>query len=52
MIVENLSRQTGWQDLKNFMSQAGKVLYAHKTRSSEGFVAFASEKVNYLVIIS
>ena len=32
------------------MSQAGKVVYAHKTRSSEGFVAFASEKVNYLVI--
>ena len=46
LIVENLSSQTTWQDLKNYMSQSGKVMYAHKTRSSEGCVAFASEKVN------
>ena len=51
LIVENLSSQTRWQDLKNYMSQIGEVMYAHKTRSSEGCVAFASEKVNYMVII-
>ena len=52
LIVENLSSQTTWQDLKNYMSQIGEVKYAHKTRSSEGCVAFASEKVNSMVIIN
>ena len=52
VIVENLSSQTRRQDLKNYMSKAGEVIYAHKTSSSEGCVAFASEKVNYMVIIN
>ena len=52
VIVENLSSQTRRQDLKNYMSKAGEVIYAHKTSSCEGCVAFASEKVNYMVIIN
>ena len=28
------------------------MVYAHKTNSTEGCVAFASEKVNYLVIVN
>ena len=32
------------------MSQAGEVMYAHKTRRNEGIVAFPSEKVNWMGI--
>ena len=46
VIVKNLSSNFRRQDLKDYMSQAGKVVYAHKTNSNEGCVAFASEKVN------
>lgn len=42
--VENLSSRTSWQDLKDYLRQAGKVTYAdaHKQRVGEGIVEFAS----------
>ena len=46
VIVENLSSDIRWQDLKNYLSQAGEVKYAHKSSRNEGCVAFTSEKVN------
>ena len=46
LIAENLSSQTRRQDLKNYMPQAGEVLYDHKTSSSEG------EKVHYIDIFN
>merc|ERR1712083_780174 len=41
--VENLSSRVSWQDLKDYMRQAGDVTYAdaHKTRKNEGVVEFA-----------
>jgi len=44
LIVENLSTRVSWQDLKDYMRQAGEVTYAdaHKTRRNEGVVEFAS----------
>ncbi|XP_049844877.1 serine-arginine protein 55-like isoform X8 [Schistocerca gregaria] len=44
LIVENLSSRISWQDLKDFMRQAGEVTYAdaHKQRRNEGVVEFAS----------
>lgn len=44
LIVENLSTRVSWQDLKDYMRQAGDVTYAdaHKTRRNEGVVEFAS----------
>ena len=45
VIVENLSSDIRRQDLKNYMSQCGKVKYAHKSSRNEGCVAFNSEKV-------
>ncbi|KAF7273905.1 hypothetical protein GWI33_013406 [Rhynchophorus ferrugineus] len=43
IIVENLSSRVSWQDLKDYMRQAGEVTYAdaHK-RKNEGVVEFAS----------
>lgn len=43
LIVENLSSRVSWQDLKDYMRQAGEVTYAdaHKYRN-EGVVEFAS----------
>jgi arginine/serine-rich splicing factor 4/5/6 len=43
--VENLSSGVSWQDLKDYMRQAGEVTYAdaHKQRRNEGVVEFASE---------
>ena len=40
--VEGLSSKTAWQDLKDFMKQAGEVLYckAHHERAGEGMVEF------------
>jgi len=40
--VENLSSSTSWQDLKDYMKQAGEVLYskAHQDRRGEGMVEF------------
>ncbi|XP_055315616.1 serine-arginine protein 55 isoform X2 [Sitodiplosis mosellana] len=44
LIVENLSSRVSWQDLKDYMRQAGEVTYAdaHKQRRNEGVVEFAS----------
>ncbi|XP_044736487.1 serine-arginine protein 55 isoform X2 [Chrysoperla carnea] len=43
VIVENLSSRVSWQDLKDYMRQAGEVTYAdaHK-RKNEGLVEFAT----------
>ncbi|XP_068453159.1 serine/arginine-rich splicing factor 6-like isoform X2 [Clinocottus analis] len=45
LIVENLSSRCSWQDLKDFMRQAGEVTYAdaHKERTNEGVIEFRSE---------
>lgn len=42
--VENLSSRVSWQDLKDFMRQAGEVTYAdaHKVNKNEGVVEFAT----------
>ncbi|KAL0276196.1 UNVERIFIED_CONTAM: hypothetical protein PYX00_003813 [Menopon gallinae] len=44
LIVENLSSRVSWQDLKDYMRQAGEVTYAdaHKNRRNEGIVEFIS----------
>lgn len=44
LIVENLSSRISWQDLKDYMRQAGEVTYAdaHKQHRNEGVVEFAS----------
>uniref|UniRef100_A0A3Q3DQZ9 Serine and arginine rich splicing factor 6a n=1 Tax=Hippocampus comes TaxID=109280 RepID=A0A3Q3DQZ9_HIPCM len=44
LIVENLSSRCSWQDLKDFMRQAGEVTYAdaHKERANEGVIEFRS----------
>lgn len=44
LTVENLSSRVSWQDLKDYMRQAGEVTYAdaHKQRRNEGVVEFAS----------
>jgi len=44
VIVENLSSRVSWQDLKDFMRQAGEVTYAdaHKRERNMGIVDFAS----------
>lgn len=44
LTVENLSSRVSWQDLKDFMRQAGEVTYAdaHKIRQNEGVVEFAT----------
>jgi len=45
VIVENLSSRTSWQDLKDFMRQAGEITYTntHHQRSGEGVVEFGSQ---------
>merc|ERR1712071_503900 len=44
LVVENLSTRVSWQDLKDYMRQAGEVTYAdaHKQHRNEGVVEFAS----------
>uniref|UniRef100_A0A8C4SM93 Serine and arginine rich splicing factor 6b n=1 Tax=Erpetoichthys calabaricus TaxID=27687 RepID=A0A8C4SM93_ERPCA len=44
LVVENLSSRCSWQDLKDFMRQAGEVTYAdaHKERANEGVIEFRS----------
>merc|ERR1712210_35931 len=44
VVVENLSSSTSWQDLKDFMRQAGEVNYTntHQNRSGEGVAEFGS----------
>jgi len=45
VIVENLSSRVSWQDLKDFMRQAGEVCYsdAHRIHKNEGVVCFTNE---------
>ncbi|XP_059474400.1 serine/arginine-rich splicing factor 5 isoform X3 [Neocloeon triangulifer] len=45
LIVENLSSRVSWQDLKDYMRQAGEVTYAdaHKQRRNEGQTVSPSE---------
>ncbi|KAK7806441.1 hypothetical protein U0070_017978, partial [Myodes glareolus] len=44
LIVENLSSRCSWQDLKDFMQQAGEVTYAdsRKECTNEGVIEFTS----------
>uniref|UniRef100_A0A8C4Q413 Serine and arginine rich splicing factor 5 n=2 Tax=Eptatretus burgeri TaxID=7764 RepID=A0A8C4Q413_EPTBU len=44
LLVENLSSSVSWQDLKDYMRQAGEVIFAdaHRSRQNEGVVEFAS----------
>jgi len=44
IVVENLSSSTSWQDLKDYMRQAGEVTYTncHDNRTGEGVAEFAS----------
>jgi len=44
LVVENLSSSTSWQDLKDYMRQAGEVMYTntHQNRNGEGVVEFGS----------
>ncbi|XP_037962605.1 serine-arginine protein 55 isoform X4 [Plutella xylostella] len=44
LVVENLSSRISWQDLKDYMRQAGEVTYAdaHKQHRNEGVVEFSS----------
>ncbi|XP_033112783.1 serine/arginine-rich splicing factor 6-like [Anneissia japonica] len=44
VIVENLSSRVSWQDLKDYMRQAGEVTFAdaHKQHKNEGIVEFAT----------
>jgi len=44
LVVENLSSSTSWQDLKDYMRQAGEVTYTntHQNRNGEGIVEFGS----------
>jgi len=46
LIVENLSSRVSWQDLKDYMRQAGEVCYAdaHKNHKGEGVVEFANQE--------
>ena len=45
VLVENLSSKTSWQDLKDYMRQAGEITYTntHHIRSGEGKVEFGSK---------
>ena len=53
VVVENLSSHVSWQDLKDYMRQAGEVTYvdAHNPRRNEGYVKFASERVSFFTTI-
>ena len=44
LVVENLSSQVSWQNLKDYMRQAGEVTFAdaHKLRRNQGVVEFAN----------
>ncbi|KAJ8045782.1 Serine/arginine-rich splicing factor 4 [Holothuria leucospilota] len=45
VLVENLSSRVSWQDLKDYMRQAGEVTFAdaHKHRANQGNVEFATQ---------
>ena len=40
LIFENLSSRTSWQDLKDYMRQAGEINYTSHIRSGKGVVEF------------
>ncbi|KAH7939266.1 hypothetical protein HPB52_009738 [Rhipicephalus sanguineus] len=44
LVVENLSSHVSWQDLKDYMRQAGEVTFtdAHSNRPNEGLVEFSN----------
>lgn len=44
VVVENLSSRVSWQDLKDYLRQAGEVTYAdaHKEKKNQGIVEFAT----------
>ena len=44
--MENLSSTSSWQDLKDYMKQAGEVLYckAHNDKEGEGTVEFCRKE--------
>lgn len=44
VVVENLSSRVSWQDLKDYLRQAGEVTYAdaHKEQRNQGIVEFAT----------
>ena len=44
LVVDNLSSRTSWQDLKDYMRQAGDILYTNTNHrsSGEGIVEFGS----------
>ncbi|MGH0132303.1 UNVERIFIED_CONTAM: hypothetical protein FKN15_050512 [Acipenser sinensis] len=46
IIVENLSSQISWQDLKDMMRKVGEVTFvdAHRSNKNEGVVEFASHR--------
>jgi len=46
LLVENLSSKTSWQDLKDYMREAGDITYtkAHSPRTGDGVVEFADRK--------
>merc|ERR1711962_619676 len=46
VLIENVSSQASWQDLKDYFRQAGEVTFAkcHRERMGEGVVEFASAK--------
>ncbi|PVU91845.1 hypothetical protein BB560_006100 [Smittium megazygosporum] len=46
ILVENISSSVSWQDLKDFMREAGDVCFAdaHKLRRGEGIVEFETEE--------
>jgi len=46
VLIDNVSSQASWQDLKDYFRQAGEVTFAkcHRERMGEGVVEFASAK--------
>ena len=53
ILVENLSSRTSWQDLKDYMRQAGEIMYTntHEPRSGEGIVEFGSRLVIAMLLV-
>jgi len=46
VLIDNISTQCSWQDIKDYFRQAGEVTFAkcHRERMGEGVVEFASSK--------
>jgi len=47
VIIDNISSQCSWQDIKDYFRQAGEVTFAkcHRERMGEGVVEFATAKI-------